>query len=246
MGYDRGKRLGLLVPAGNSTMEEDFAGWMPKGVVLHTMRMYRPPEQPASMAEGLQTMDDHVDESARLLALARPDVIAFGCTSGSFLHGLGWDQQIVKRIEAASGGTKTIATARTVIDALNELGAKKIGACSPYPEDINVRLRKFLADAGFEVVSFDYVDGYSLGGIDNLEPEVAYDLGKRVDRPEAEAVFISCTAFRVAPIIERLEQEIGKPVVASNQATFWACLRALDVKESILGAGQLLRERIAA
>ena len=246
MAFERRKRLGLLVPAGNSTMEEDFSEWMPKSVVMHTMRMYSPPEQAASMAESLQIMDDHVGESARLLALARPDVMAFGCTSGSFLNGLGWDQEIIKEIEHASGGIPTVATARTVVDALNELGVKKVAACSPYPEEINERLRKFLTDAGFEVVSFDYVEGRKLGGIDRLDPEVAYELGKRVDRPEAEAVFISCTAFRAAPIIERLEQEIGKPVVTSNQATMWACLRELGVKEGIPGAGKLLSERVLA
>jgi len=227
-------------------MEDDFTRWMPDSVRLHTNRLYSLPERPATMAEGLQAMGDHVEESARILANAPVDVIAFGCTSGSFLQGLGYDQKIIKRIETASGGVKAVATSRTVIDALNELGVKKIAASSPYPEEINERLRKFLADAGFEVVSFDHVEGHKLGGIDTLEPEVAYDLGKRVDRPEAEAIFISCTAFRAAEVIDDLERETGKPVVTSNQATFWACMRVLGVQESIPGAGKLLRERVAA
>ena len=246
MTFARRKRLGLLVPASNPTMEEDFSGWMPQSVVMHTMRMYSSPEPVATMAESLQIMDDHVSESARLLALARPDVIAFGCTSGSFLNGLGWDQKLVEEIKEASGGIRTVATARCVIDALNELGVKRVAAASPYPPDINELLKKFLADAGFEVVSFDYEDGRKVGGEHNFDPEVAYELGKRVDRPEAEAIFISCTNFRAAPIIDRLEQDVGKPVVTSNQATFWACLRQLGVSEPVPGAGKLLRERVPA
>ncbi len=240
------KRIGLLVPTRNRTMEDDFAGWMPRSVAMNTMRMYHPPEQPATMAERLQIMDDHVGESARLLAMVRPDVIAFGCTSGSFLHGLGWDQKIVEEIQAASGGIPTVATARCVVDALNELGVKKVAAASPYPPEINERLKKFLADAGFEVVSFDYEDGRKVGDVDIFDPEVVFELGKRVDRPEAEAIFISCTNLRAAAIIDRLEKETGKPVVTSNQATFWACLRELGINEPIPGAGRLLRERVPA
>ncbi len=240
------KRIGLLVPTTNRTMEDDFAGWMPRSVAMHTMRMYHPPEQPATMAERLQIMDDHVGESARLLAMARPDVIAFGCTSGSFLHGLGWDQKIVEEIQEASGGIPTVATARCVVDALNELGVKKVAAASPYPPEINERLKQFLADAGFEVVSFDYEDGRKVGDVDIFDPEVVLELGKRVDRPEAEAIFISCTNLRAAAIIDRLEKETGKPVVTSNQATFWACLRELGINEPIPGAGRLLRERVPA
>ena len=68
----------------------------------------------------------------------------------------------------------------------------------------------------------------------------------RVFRPEAEAIFISCTNLRAASVIERLEKETGKPVVTSNQATFWACLRKLGIDESIPTAGKLLRERVPA
>ncbi len=240
------KRLGLLVPPQNTTMEDDFTRWMPDSVRLHTNRLYRPPEEPESFAKRLQVMGDHIEESARILAIAPVDVITFGCTSGSFLHGLGYDLEIIRRIGAASGGINAVATSRAVVDALHGLGVRKIAAASPYPEGINVRLRKFLADAGFEVVNFGSVDGEKLGGIDGLQPIAAYDLGKRVDRPEAEAIFISCTAFRAAEVIDELEKSTGKPVVTSNQATFWASLCVLGVEESIPGAGRLLREHVTA
>ncbi len=240
------KRIGLLVPARNRTMEDDFSGWMPQSMALNTMRMYFPPTEPATMEERLQIMDDRVGESARMVALVRPDVIAFGCTSGSFLHGLGWDLKMIEEVQEAAGGIPTVATARCVVDALNELGVKKIAAASPYPPEVNERLKKYLGEAGFEVVSFDYEDGRRVGNVDLFDPDLVFELGKRVDRTEAEAIFISCTNLRAAAIIERLEKETGKPVVTSNQATFWACLRKLGVDESIQGAGKLLRERVPA
>jgi arylmalonate decarboxylase len=240
------KRIGLLVPARNRTMEDDFSGWMPQSMALNTMRMYFPPTEPATMAERLQIMDDQVGESARMIALVRPDVIAFGCTSGSFLHGLGWDLKMIEEVQEAAGGIPAVATARCVVDALNELGVKKIAAASPYPPEVNERLKKYLGEAGFDVVNFDYEDGRRVGNVDLFDTDLVYELGKRVDRAEAEAIFISCTNLRAASIIERLEKETGKPVVTSNQATFWACLRKLGVDESIPGAGKLLRERVPA
>ena len=236
------KRLGLLVPPLNTTMEDDFAKWMPNSVRLHVNRLYHPPGQPDEM-ERSQAYGDHLAESTRLLAKASVDVIAFGCTSGSFLNGLGYDQQIVEGIREASGGVKAVATARAVVDALNELGVRRIAACSPYGEETNRRLTNFYTDAGFEIVSFDAVDQEQIGPSTDAGPEVALNLAKGVDRPEAEAIFISCTAFRgAAEAIEEIEEVTGKPVVTSNQATFWACLRQMGVEESVQGAGILMRE----
>ena len=62
----------------------------------------------------------------------------------------------------------------------------------------------------------------------------------KADRREADGVFISCTNLPTAPVIERLEAELGKPVVTSNQSTLWLGLRALGVTAAVPGAGRLL------
>ena len=61
-----------------------------------------------------------------------------------------------------------------------------------------------------------------------------------VDRSDAQALVISCTDFATLPLIAELEQEIGKPVVTSNQATFWATLRAAGVDDRFEHFGTLL------
>jgi len=43
--------------------------------------------------------------------------------------------------------------------------------------------------------------------------------------PQSDALFISCTAVRAAGVAAEIEAAIGKPVVTSNLATAWACLR---------------------
>jgi maleate isomerase len=43
-------------------------------------------------------------------------------------------------------------------------------------------------------------------------------------------------------MLERLERELGKPVISSNQACLWRALRLAGVGEPMAGFGRLLRE----
>ena len=251
MGRFGKKRIGLLTPAGNTSIEDDFARWMPDSLQLHVNRLFpgspRNPNTPEGLLAGLQEMGDRVEEPARWLGTALVDVIAFGCTGGSFLKGPGYDREIIEKISTAAGGVKTVVTAGAVADALKELGVKRIAVCTPYPEELNERLRGFYNAAGFDIVSFAYEDDGILQGTAAEAREAALRLAMGVDTPEAEAIFISCTAFEGAgESIELIEELAGKPVVTSNQATFWACLRALGVNEHIAGAGRLMSERVPA
>ena len=59
---------------------------------------------------------------------------------------------------------------------------------------------------------------------------------------DAEAVLISCGALRTLQVVEEIEQKLGKPVVCSNQAMIWECLRLAGVDDRIEGYGRLLRD----
>ena len=59
--------------------------------------------------------------------------------------------------------------------------------------------------------------------------------------PDAEGLFVSCTALRAAEVAERIEEAIGRPVVTSNQASVWRCLRLLGLTRPLPGYGRLLR-----
>jgi maleate cis-trans isomerase len=62
-----------------------------------------------------------------------------------------------------------------------------------------------------------------------------------VNRPDAQAIFISCSNFRTLEIIESLEARLGKPVVTSNASTMWKMLRTIGDQRAIPGAGRLFR-----
>ena len=71
-------------------------------------------------------------------------------------------------------------------------------------------------------------------------PERVVEFAAGVCRPEAEALFCSCTAWRSVEAVEALEQRLGKPVVSSNQAMIWAAFGKLGIREPIQGFGSLL------
>ena len=67
-----------------------------------------------------------------------------------------------------------------------------------------------------------------------------YNLTKSIDVPEADAVFVSCTGLGIIDVVPMLERDLGKPVITSNQATWWATLREMGIRED-LGLGGLFK-----
>lgn len=228
-------RIGILVPSANTTTEPDCYRMAPPGVTIHAARMFIT----GASAEALQQMLDDVDAATRLVATTEPHIIAFACTSGSMIHGLSFDQALAGQI-ARSADTKAVTTSTAVIDAFRALGVRRIAVGTPYLDSINEGIRRFLEDSQLEVVQ---MRGLQIDGGRSLAqtPEVAFELGVSVDRPEAEAVFLSCTNLRAAEAAEALEDALGKPVVTSNQALMWAALRQCGVLDAVPGFGCLLR-----
>jgi maleate isomerase len=234
-------RIGLMVPTGNTVMEPEFNRLAPEGVSVHANRVYLKNVTP----EALKGMADHAAASARDLAAIRLGVLAFGCTSGSFVGGKGYDAGLIRIMEQAAGVAATTTTS-AVLRALELLGVTRIALATPYSDEVTGIQARFFGAHGFEVTR-------ALGGgmvetadIQACAPEVAYARAREVDDARAQAVFISCTAFRTIEIIEPLEAELGKPVITSNQATFADCLRVLGVREVRPGFGSLFARVFAA
>ena len=68
-------------------------------------------------------------------------------------------------------------------------------------------------------------------------------MGLKADHPQAELLVISCTDYRALEAVPALEQTLGKPVVTSNSALMYVCLKRLGVKLDEIGAGGYLFTR---
>jgi maleate cis-trans isomerase len=237
-GY-RGK-IGLIVPSTNTVNEPEFNMMAPRGVSVHGARIIL---LGAATDESYRKMAGETGHAAAELATAEVDVMAWGCTSGSFIVPR---QEIEAKMEAASGGIPAVTAASAVLAALETVGARRVALGTPYGGFVNQAEIRSLTEAGFEVVS---VYGLQLGetqeerrGIGRVPPESLYRLVHHIDRPEADAVFLSGANLATVPMLDELEDEIRKPVISSNQATFWRCLRTMGLADRIEGFGSLLTE----
>ncbi|RLF77274.1 maleate cis-trans isomerase [Thermococci archaeon] len=230
-------RIGLIVPSSNTTMEMELHEALPEGVSLHTARM----PLKGVTEEELLKMSALAVESAKLLKDADVDLILYGCTSGSFIGGENFENELEEKIEDEVK-IPVVSTSSAILAALNALEAQQILVLTPYTEEINKREREFLEANEFEVLDIRGMGIVENTKIGRLEPYEAYRLAKAMFTEEADALFISCTNFRTFEIIEALEDDLGVPVVTSNQASLWYALRELEINESILGLGTLLRE----
>lgn len=219
-------KLGIIYPA-DGALDHEYWELVPKGVTVHITRMEIPQEDGTLEALEAQAQGPEVENAIVNLTIIRPDAIAYACTSGSFLHGIGGDLDIIRRMEAASGVPCTTATTAAV-RALQTLGSKKISIITPYPDEINVRLKTFMEDSGFQVVALKGLGLYR--GIYNQPAGMAYRLAREADSSTADTIFSSCTNFRTVEVLQILEQDLGKPVLSANQAIVWDLLRLAGVK----------------
>ena len=183
----------------------------------------------------------HACDAGKLLAQARVDVIGFLCTSGSLVKGTGFERELASQIRSCTG-IDSVTTATAVVDALNALGAKKICVATPYCREVYELERAFLEGNGFEVLAInglDITDPYLMGEVTSKE---VYQLCRQVFKPDTDALFVSCTGLATFHLIRYLEEDFGKPVVTSNQASLWAMLGNAGVKASIPYLGTLFRE----
>ena len=198
-------RIGLLVPSSNTTVEPEFHAALPSGVTLHVARLFLTQISPDSILN----MVDDLEAQSRNLASADVDVIVLGSTAPSFLKGLGYDREMIARIEAATGKPAT-TTSTALIDAIRHVEASKVVLGSAYDETVNRIARDFLVANGVDVLA-----ARGLGLVDNLvvgrmDVSSAHDLALELDEPAADAVVLACTNWKTMDAIESLEARLGE------------------------------------
>ena len=231
----RGK-VGLVFPHTGSAPEHEYHKYLPEGVTINTTRILFERVDP----DGLYEMSQRVVDGAALLGKAGQDIIVFPCTTGSLIKGYGYDLELCEQIKAASGVKKAMTTSTALVRALKAVGAKKLVVTTPYSEEVDQVEKKFLEDNGFEVLDIKGLGYKDPLLMPRVTPDMMYNLTKQVDVPEADTVFVSCTWLGIMDVVPMMEQDFGKTVITSNQATWWATLRELGIRDD-LGLGKLFK-----
>lgn len=229
-------RLGLIALSTDPGTEPEWRRMIPDDdIAVYVSRI---PYASDCTPEGLQAMAEGMTEAARLInERLKPDVIAYSCTSGTVQ--IGYDN-VSRRIRAAHPEIPCSTPITGAVEAFNRLGVTKIGVVTPYSNEINASIAKYLRNEGLELTG---MTGFGLtvdGEIATIPAEDVADAALDVLNDDTEALFFSCTALVIADHIEALEHRFGLPVVTSNQAMLWQSLRLAGYKKPITGFGRIL------
>jgi maleate isomerase len=227
-------RIGLIIPSSNRLSEPQFHLYAPEGVGIHVTRL----RMTGKWRKPISDLRNEIVESSAALGDAKPGVVVFHCTASSMEAGLEGEKWVTDLV-AQAAGCEAITTGQAIVEALRHLGIKKLVLLSPYVKKTNEEEIAYLTAAGFRVLH-DFAHG--LSGSDDyiaVAPERWRDLAWENRREEADGYLLSCTNTRMIEAITATEEKLGKPVVTSNQATLWACLRRIGLTQKIAGLGRL-------
>lgn len=239
--FDEGRHhraaIGFVLLAMEQTVESDMMRHAPDGVGVHFARA---PMANRVTVETLAAMESGIGDAAgRILPDKALDVACYACTSGSVVIG---EDNVFAQLNRGAPGAKPTSLITGVMRALGALGARRIVVATPYLDEVNVIEADYMEAKGFDILDIQGLNIADDADMVRVTPDYLLDYGAEVDQPEADAIFISCGALRSVEIIDALEERTGKPVVTSNQAMLWDCLRLAGVDDRMDGLGRLFRE----
>jgi len=233
----RTRRLGLLLPSSNSTQEPEFSEVLPRGTSLHCARL----QLRNIDADSTERIVEELEQESRKLADADVGVILLAATAPTSRKGMGWDRELVRRIETAAGKPATTAST-AMLESFAALGISRIALAAPWSDEVNKTVADFIQANGVEVTRQQALGVVRNNDVGRLDPQTAYDLGLKVDNPQAQAVFLACGNWWTMSVVERLERDLGKPVLTTNMVSMWGALRMLGHTEALPGYGRLMRD----
>jgi maleate isomerase len=232
-------RIGFLVPPGNPTVEPEMAELTPPGVSLHFTRMSAegPAGTHAGQEERNRSQVESIPACVRLLSMVGPSVIVLAHTATSYTLGEAREAALVTAMEAL-GNARFVTAFGGVLAAFKALGVRRIAYATPYSADMTALGRLHLEKCGVTVVNSGHLD--NVRNIYEENSERAYAIARQVDRPDAEAIFLSGVGMPTLDALQVLEDDTGKPVISAASAMMWHALRTAGIRHQFSGYGRLL------
>lgn len=232
--------VGIVAPF-DFALDRELWRWVPDDVSLHLTRTPFVPVEVSLDQARLVSEHETLRAAVQALHAVSPEVVAYACTSGSFVAGR-VGEYAMRQAMVEAGETPAVTTSGALLDALREIGARRVAVVTPYTKSVTDSLEDFLGEAGIEVTGRSYL------GLTRRIWRVPYcdvvEMAREAVAQEApDALFISCTNLPTYDVIPQLEAELRMPVLSANQVTVWAALRQID--EQALGPYQALLDPVA-
>lgn len=236
--------FGVILPSTNTVVEDEYNQMRPPGVSLHAGRIYIRNESLDSDETFETFLEDlrlEMGRAIRDVITAKPDYLVMGMSAETFWGGADGNERFEREVREQSGlAVSTGASACK--EALNRLGARRIGVITPYQPVGDQQVRDFFTQLGFEVTAVYGLKCPSATSIAEVLPAEIRNAFVSVDGPDVDALVQAGTNLPAVRVAAELEAELGKPVIAINAATLWHALRTNGINDQMQGFGRLLSD----
>ena len=229
-------RIGLVALATDLCSEQELRTMLPHGVEMYTNRVMN--ANPTTI-ENLRAMGPDIGRAAAgIVPDVDLDVMIYGCTSGTVVLG---EETVFRAMREARGEVRCTTPITATLAAISSLGGRRISVVTPYVRSVNEAVGQMFGTRGLDVINIAGMNIASDADMTAVTPESIRQAALKGCRDEADLLFISCTALRTAGVVGQLEEELGRPVVTSNQALVWHAMELIGRPWSVDGFGSLFR-----
>jgi maleate isomerase len=233
-------KIGLVVVSSSTVCEGRYPRVAPREVGFFTSRMLLCGDGLA----GLEAMEGNAARAMEELASVPVDAIAYCCTVSGALRGVEGDRSFCRDM-TQRWGIPVTSTMLAATEALHHLELRRVVVTSPYPDSHHEAERVYLAQTGIEAIAMRGMGLKKGQEFAAVTPEAILQFSLDAWDDAADGLFISCMNFDALPVVQALEDRLGKPVVTSHSATLWRALALASIETPLLGYGRLLAQPCA-
>ena len=228
-------KIGLIVPANNTVIEPEFWSLALDDTAFYSTRV---------MAKGNLTkeavfqMEETVDRAVDELAATGVDLIVYADMVTTFIMDPEWNDVRTKEISERSG-IPCISAWTALRDGLETMGLSSFALGTPYPTDIHTLAPPYFRSRGYTITSDETLNIVSMRDVPKVAASEILEFARRLSKTPCEAIILLATDLRTFDVIELIEDELGIPLLTSNQTILWSALRTLQFPLFSKGRGKL-------
>lgn len=238
------KRIGIVVPSTNTTVQPECEGLRPRGVTNHTARSTikeRPLNTEQAFFEHMADMREGIGTAIDQIMTTGVDHLIIGISLETFWGGVAAADKLQSELTHRAGIGISMGSTASVA-ALKAFGAKRVAVLTPHQPRGDEMVRLYLIEAGFDIVRLQSLKCATPRAIAQVpEADIRAAL-KALDGPEIDALLQVGTALPTVAVAAEAERWLGKPVLAINTVTYWDALRRCGIADRVIGCGRILEE----
>jgi maleate isomerase len=238
------KRIGIVVPSTNTTVQPECEPLQPRGVTNHSARVTikeRPLNTEQAFFEHMQDMREGIGTAIDQIMTAGLDHLIMGIALETFWGGVAQADKFQQDLATRAGVGISMGSTASVA-ALKAFGARRIAVLTPHQPRGDEMVRLYFSEAGFEIVRLTGLKCPTPRAIAQVPEADIRKALKEIDGADVDAIVQVGTALQAAAVAAEAESWFGKPVLAINTVSYWDALRRCGIEDRIYGHGRILEE----